>query len=95
MAEENLPQVGGIGFEDLKKANDYGAEYWSARDLQPLLGYNHWRSFEKAIQKAVTSCEQSGNEPSYHFARRANRSLVERGQFKKWAISIFPVLPAT
>jgi DNA-damage-inducible protein D len=69
MAEEKLPQVGGVGFEGLKKTNDYGAEYWSARDLQPLLGYNHWRSFEKAIQKAVTSCEQSGNEPAYHFAR--------------------------
>ena len=70
MAEEKLSQVGGVGFEGLKKTNDYGAEYWSARDLQPLLGYNHWRSFEKAVQKAVTSCEQSGNEPDHHFARR-------------------------
>ncbi len=72
MVEENLPQVVGVGFEDLKRSNDYGAEYWSARDLQPLLGYNHWRSFEKAVQKAVTSCEQSGNEPSYHFAHAQN-----------------------
>jgi DNA-damage-inducible protein D len=69
MAEENLPQVGGAGFESLKKTNDSGAEYWSARDLQPLLGYNHWRSFERAIQKAVASCEQSGNDPDHHFAR--------------------------
>jgi DNA-damage-inducible protein D len=68
MAEENLPQVGGVGFEDLKKTNDYGAEYWSARDLQPLLGYTQWRRFENAIKKAVTSCEQSGNDPGHHFA---------------------------
>ena len=33
------------------------------------MGYNHWRSFEKAIQKAVTSCEQSGNAPNHHFGR--------------------------
>jgi len=68
MTDENLPQVGGGGFEDLKKVNDYDAEYWSARDLQPLLGYSQWRRFENAIKKAITSCEQSGNEPSHHFA---------------------------
>jgi DNA-damage-inducible protein D len=65
---ENLPKVGGVGFEDLKKTNDYGAEYWSARELQPLLGYTQWRRFENAIKKAVTSCEQSGNDPGHHFA---------------------------
>jgi len=34
---------GQISFEDLKKINEYGAEYWSARELQPLLGYSQWR----------------------------------------------------
>ncbi len=48
--------------------NEHGAEYWSARDLQPLLGYGQWRRFEDAIKRAVTSCKQSGNEPDYHFA---------------------------
>jgi len=69
MTKEHIPQVGYAGFEGLKKVNQYHKEYWSARDLQPLLGYNHWRSFEKAIQKAVSSCEQSGNDPAHHFAR--------------------------
>ena len=53
MVEENLPVPVGPSsedksFEQLKSVNEHGAEYWSARDLQPLLGYNHWRSFEKA-----------------------------------------------
>ena len=68
MTDANLPQVGGGGFEGLKKVNDYDAEYWSARDLQPLLGYSQWRRFENAIKKAITSCEQSGNDPDHHFA---------------------------
>ena len=38
MNEENLPQVGGASFEDMKNTNNYGASYWSARELQPLLG---------------------------------------------------------
>ena len=55
-------------FEELKRLNDHGAEYWSARDLQPLLGYSQWRRFEDAIERAKTSCEQSGNKTGHHFA---------------------------
>jgi DNA-damage-inducible protein D len=55
-------------FEELKQVNAYGAEYWSARDLQPLLGYTQWRRFEDAIKRAITSCQQSGNAPDHHFA---------------------------
>ena len=43
---ENLPQVGGTRLEDLKQINQHGAEYWSAHDLQSLLGYTQWRSFK-------------------------------------------------
>jgi DNA-damage-inducible protein D len=74
MTDENLPACAGPasqdkGFEQLKSVNPYGAEYWSARDLQPLLGYTQWRSFEKAVTKAITSCRKSGNDPGDHFAR--------------------------
>ncbi len=55
-------------FEDLKKINEYGAEYWSAREIQPLLGYAQWRRFEDAVKRAITSCKQSGNDPLHHFA---------------------------
>src|ERR1700691_1286687 len=57
----------GLHFEDLKKVNQHGIEYWSARDLQPLLGYSKWQRFENAIQKAIESCKQSGNDPENHF----------------------------
>jgi DNA-damage-inducible protein D len=65
MTEENVPARLDMpsedkSFEQLKSVNQHGAEYWSARDLQSLLGYNHWRSFEKAVAKAITSCQQSG-----------------------------------
>src|SRR4051812_39514121 len=63
------------GFEDLKQINVHGAEFWNARDLQKLLGYEHWRSFENAIKKAITSCKQSSNEPADHFAR-ARKPIV-------------------
>ena len=68
MVDENLPAERFKSFEELRKINQYGAEYWSARDLQPLLGYTQWRRFEDAIKRAIISCEQSGNTPDYHFA---------------------------
>ena len=68
MSDKHLVSMGSKSFEDLKKVNEYGAEYWSAREIQPLLGYTQWRRFEDAIKRAITSCKNSGNEPHYHFA---------------------------
>ena len=42
-------------------------EYWLARDLQVLLGYDEWRNFMKVIDKAKTACENSGQNCAYHF----------------------------
>jgi len=68
MSDKSLASMGNKSFEDLKKVNEYGAEYWSAREIQPLLGYTQWRRFEDAVKRSITSCKQSGNESKYHFA---------------------------
>lgn len=78
MTKKELPSIGGQSFEDLKQVNDHDAEYWSARDLQPVLGYSQWRRFEDAIKRAQTSCEQSGNDPAYHFAGAGK--MIELGK---------------
>ena len=57
----------------------YGVEHWSARSLQLCLGYSQWRRFENAIQKAVESCKQSGNDPSRHFACAGNPIISGKG----------------
>lgn len=68
MNGKQLPSLGDKSFEAIKQTNEHGAEYWSARDLQVLLGYSQWRRFEQAIERAISSCEQSGNRSAYHFA---------------------------
>ena len=42
-------------------------EFWYARELMPLLGYERWENFNKAIFRAMDSCETSGIEVSDHF----------------------------
>lgn len=44
-----------------------GVEYWSARELQQLLGYSDWRNFFNVIEKARESCKNSQIEPNNHF----------------------------
>ena len=68
MSKTNLPAAATQSFESLKQNNEYGAEYWSARDLQPMLGYSQWRRFEQAVDRAKTSCTTSANNPEHHFA---------------------------
>jgi DNA-damage-inducible protein D len=68
-----------LSFEDLKQVNQHGIEYWSARSLQPCLGYSQWRRFENAIQKAIESCKQSGNDPSHHFAGAGKQINLGKG----------------
>ena len=42
-------------------------EFWYARELMPLLGYDRWENFNKAISRAIESCETSGIDVSDHF----------------------------
>ena len=70
-------------FEELKRLNDHNAEYWSARDLQPLLGYSQWRRFEDAIERARTSCEQSGNKAGHHFAGAGKMIATGKGALRE------------
>lgn len=54
-------------FEDIKHINEYGQEFWYARELQAVLEYTEWRNFYKIIDKAKNACEYSRNEVSDHF----------------------------
>jgi len=47
--------------------NDGNIEFWFARDLMPLLGYQRWENFEVAIKRAAVSCESAGAAVPDHF----------------------------
>ena len=50
------------------KKDENGIEYWSARDLQKVLGYSKWSNFENVIDRAKTSCQTFGKPVNSHFA---------------------------
>ena len=54
-------------FEQIKKVNEYGKEFWSARDLMVPLGYVRWENFEVAISRAKEACANSNQNVDDHF----------------------------
>ena len=68
-------------FEDIKYIRKDGSEYWSARELAPVLDYSQWRNFQKVIDRAMIACENSGHEVTYDFAEVSK--IVEAGAASK------------
>lgn len=48
--------------------SENGIEFWYARELQLLLGYDKWSNFEKVIDKAKIACDVAGEVIHNHFA---------------------------
>lgn len=63
-----LTKYSNQAFEDIKRSNEYGAEYWEARELQRVLEYAKWGNFEKVIEKAKEACRNSHLNVEDHFA---------------------------
>jgi DNA-damage-inducible protein D len=58
-----------------------GIECWSARELQPILGYARWENFINALEKAKKACQNAGEVVADHF--RGFTKMVELGSAAK------------
>lgn len=63
-------------FESIKHINEFGNEYWLARELMMALEYTRWGNFEKVIEKAKLACELSENIVTDHFADVSKMVLI-------------------
>ena len=72
-----LEKINETIFESIKHVDDDGNEYWYARELQYILGYNQWRSINDLIKRAKVACKESDNNIHDHFA--VQRKMVDIG----------------
>lgn len=70
-------------FERIKQVADDGAEFWSSRELAPVLGYDSYRNFENAIIKAKDACENSGHPVTEHFLNATEAVAIGKGGTRK------------
>lgn len=59
--------------------DDTDVEYWLARELMSLLGYERWENFEKAIGRSMESCEASGIAILDHFREVTKMITIGKG----------------
>ena len=71
-------------FESIKHINEYGEEYWLARELQSVLEYARWENFSKAIDRAQKACANTGFEVDDHF--REVTKMVQLGSGAERAV---------
>ena len=69
-------------FEDIKHINEYGEEFWYARELQSVLDYKQWRRFADAIGRAKLACLNSGIDVDEHFAGVGKTIPMPKGASK-------------
>jgi DNA-damage-inducible protein D len=70
-------------FESYANKTEEGVEFWLARDLQQLLGYDKWDNFLNVISKAKVSCENSEHIVSDHFADVGKTIQMPKGAQKE------------
>ena len=75
MSQQNI-------FEQIKHINPIGQEYWSARELFPVLDYIKWDKFLNVIVKAKEACKNSGQEQDDHFPRMEKLVEIGSGAFR-------------
>lgn len=57
-------------FDAIRQTREDGSEFWSARDLMPMLGYEKWERFSDSIARAEVSAETQGADVTATFSRR-------------------------
>lgn len=70
-------------FEDIKHIDEYGNEYWLARELQNVLEYKRWDKFCNVINNAKKACENSNYNVFEHFSQVGKTSKMPNGGVKK------------
>ena len=66
-------------FESIKHFDEFGQEYWEARELQKVLEYDSWRNFYKVIDQAIIACENSGVDTNRQFVEADKLSINVNG----------------
>ena len=83
MANDLAPKAPHKNFEDIKKVDENGVEYWEARELMPILGYLRWENSEQVVKKAIEACKNSEQSAKNHFRDVTKMIKIAKGSAKQ------------
>ena len=82
MEDNNIPSLQS-DFEQIKKLNKDGHEYWPSRDLCTALGYSTYQKFTRIINKAIPIANNKGLDTAEHFNLMVEMVKLGSGAFRK------------
>lgn len=77
-------------FEQIKKTDADGKNYWSARELSNVMGYSTWQKFNRVLNKALQVAQSRGMNISEHFNQTVEMVKLGSVTFRKvdnWHLS--------
>lgn len=90
MSEKLSAPAASNTFERIKRINQAGADFWSARELARVLEYREFRNLSAAIAKAREACTHSGHAVTDHFVLFNEMVGIGSGaqrELEDWALS--------
>lgn len=82
MEENNISPIRS-DFEQIKKQNESGSEYWTSRDLCVVLGYSTYQKFTRTISKVIAIANHKGLNTAEHFNHTVEMVKLGSGSFRK------------
>lgn len=90
----NQQDTGASPFDAIKRVRDDGSEFWSARDLMPMMSYPAWREFAQVIERAMASAGAQGLHPEDLFRTTTEKTAgrpqqdVELARFAAYLVAM-------
>ena len=77
-------------FDSIKHTDEFGNEFWYARELQKILDYKKWENFKKVIETAKKACENSGYSINEQFldVRKLSKRNDNANDYKNSGYSV-------
>lgn len=74
MSDIDLFSDSGSPFDAVRQVRADGTEFWSARDLMPLMGYARWENFETPVRRAMKTAENQDMDVDSLFLRSQEKT---------------------
>lgn len=78
-----VPRNEASPFDRIKQISPDGEDFWSARDLQPMLGYDRWERFTDALDRATAAADNAGSKTLDHFRGAAKMVPIGSGAHRE------------
>ena len=83
---DNIPEMR-PSFNNIRRQDEGGNEYWSSRDLCSAMGYSAYWKFQRVIDKAIKVAGEKGMNVDDHFNQTVDMVRIGSGSFRK--VNIF------